>query len=484
MLNNRKMKFHIHSPFPIYSNESIQICSLCNAFITSISSSDNSHFFLNEIEKIPFDYYRNLLINDNQTNIEKPLMINDKRRVIIETYSKIKKKYSLSNNVFHLAVMLLDILIDNDKNKKNLEKLAFSCLMLSIKFYGIQTEEFSIDNLGVYFFMKEKFNHLLNKSKKEIKYNEINCLSCLKYRLNYITSIDYVEYFSCMGIFFESENVEINKKTLLKKVYDLLEEILTLAPYTSIPPLELGCVCISLARDYFKLDNTGIWRDILFNLYEINIQRYCKVFDIVMHLLNKKQTNNVRVSRPSKLFQSNFFSKTGSTNSNYNNSPTKEKSKENFPKKRIKKGIELSLDISNSSLNEYIKSNIISFKQKEKVKHKSTNNSSDSNYIRRETELSTKATPEIIKYTRNKVRNIKSFVFPYQKMKTIMPNNNESINTSRKKINLRNISDILKKSKIKKHKDNGFHRIISSSLDHYSNVKNIDIQKNKKLYQK
>lgn len=484
MLNNRKMKFHIHSPFPIYSNESVQICSLCNAFITSISCTNNSQFFLNEIEKIPFDYYRNLLINDNQLSIEKPLIINNKRRVIIETYSKIKKKYSLTNNVFHLAVMLFDILTDNDKNKINLEKLAFICLMLSIKFYGIQTDKFSFDNLGVYFFMKEKFNHLLNKSKKEIKYQEIYYLSSLEYRLNYITSIDYVEYFACMGIFFEGENLEINKKALLKKVYDLLEKMLTLVPYTSIPPLELSCVCISLARDYFKLDNTGIWRDILFNMYEINMERYCKVFDIVMYLLNKKQANKVRASRPSKLFQSNFFSKACSTNSNYNNSPAKEKSKENFPKRRMKKGIELSLDISDSSLNEYIKSNIISFKQKEKVKHKSTNNSSDSNYIRRETELSTKATPEIIKYTRNKVRNIKSFVFPYQKIKTTRPNNTESINTSRKKNNLRNISDILKKSKIKKHKNNGFHRNIYSSLDHYSNVKNREIQKNIIFYQK
>ena len=131
---------------------------------------------------------------------------------------EISKRFELSKVITFKAIGLMDKIYINSQNKvpiEYLEKIAFTCVLLSFQFnnyYAIETKcEKNINNFLIN--RRCKYRSRINdcyqyikKVIKDAKYWQIICLKSLNYNLSDYTALDYIYLFFHLGISFSMEN--------------------------------------------------------------------------------------------------------------------------------------------------------------------------------------------------------------------------------------------------------------------------------------
>lgn len=480
MISNDVIKIHKHVKI---KDSSLPICSICFSLMDCISPNMISLSNLNEIESYPFEIFDNLLRNQTSKAINISVFPQKhKRKRIIDFLLKTKRKLNLSNKIIHLTIYLLDTIISTNQEKYNkiIDQICLGCLILSIKFLQNQAE---IPNFKNFEFL---FNTNVFYSLEEIKKYEIFCIKQLKYNLSYITSVDYIQYFESRGIIFindinDNMNNYINIRTFHNKIYEILIKVLYKIPYTDFPPFDLAIFALCQAREYFNLqEKINKSMIIAYRLSEIHYQKINE--QIKQFFASPRNSVGNRSSRTDRSSFLDTANSTGNNNSNFkcrsnkslihleasnNSSRTNQKkniffNKDNSKKKR-NNSVGMKLDSTDSFLNEYIKNNLLLFKNhKEKHGNNKSNHSNDSN-CKKETEVSSNATPENPINSLN-LPNVKKF--KYKKIQDtitinsyfLVPENKKNIKDTKIKKNMsfaRNISDILNDYKNKKSTHNG-----------------------------
>ena len=354
-----------------------------NDFNTIEHYQKQNYNIIKEIETYPLEIFINLLnktMKKTKTTITKSL--NHKRAIAIEKLIKIKKSFHISNKIIHLAIFLMDIILEKTKLNSKTEQILLVCLILSIKFLHNQTEL-------PYF--------------QEIQ---------LQWKNTYLSY-----YFECKGIIFiddinENNKHYINQRLVHSKMNEYLAKIMSKVSYLSIDPLEIACVCICLTRESFGIKEK--WHKFMSDYYNINFydfeNTYLKVKEIIsdnykrveLKILNNNNNchiNNNNLIKVQSCYKDNSNLKK-IMSGKYIFSNTMKKIKRNF-------SLELNKNTT-STLNDYIKSNINEFNNKEKKIHhlNRSNNSNDSNY-KGDTGVSSTCTPETI--SKKSIPKIKGF---------------------------------------------------------------------------
>ena len=253
-----------------------------NDFNTIERNQKQNFNIIKEIETYPLEIFINLLnktMKKTKTTIMKSL--NTKRAIAIEKLIKIKKSFHISNKIMHLAIFLMDIILEKTKLNSKTEQILLVCLILSIKFFHKQTELPYFQDIQ----LQWKNTYL---SYENIKNLEIFCLEKINYDLNIITPVDFIEYFECKGIIFiddinENNRNYINQRLVHSKINEYLAKIMSKVSYLSIDPLEIACVCICLTRESFGIKEK--WHKFMSDYYNINFydfeNTYLKVKEII-----------------------------------------------------------------------------------------------------------------------------------------------------------------------------------------------------------
>ena len=202
--------------------------------------------------------------------------------------------------------------------------------------------------------------------------------------------------------------------------------------YLSIDPLEIACVCICLTRESFNIKEK--WHKFMSDCYNINFydfeKTYIKVKEIISDNYKRVELNILNNNN----YGHGYFNNVNNTNNNFNNVNNTNNNINNINKgyqcfrdnsnlkkfisgkfitsnamKKIKRNFSLELNKNTTStLNNYVKSNINEFNNKERKKHhlNKSINSNDSN-CKKDTGVSSTCTPETI--TKKSIPKIKGF---------------------------------------------------------------------------
>lgn len=377
-------------------NSSQPICAICFSLMDSISPNIISLSNINEIESYPFQLFDALNKNQNFKKFPSENSIkNPKRKNIIDFLQKAKRKLNLSYKIVHLAIYLLDtiISINYEKYIRISEKICIGCLILAIKFLEEQT---GIAPLKNFEFLSSNTFYPLDELKKF----EIFCLKKLKYNLSIVTPVDYLEYFESKGILFINDistmNNYINIKTFRCKIYEILIKTLYHVSYTDFPPIDFAVYALCQARAFFNLKEKI--NQYMAAAYKITNMNYINIYERIKQISTSPR--NSKGNKSSRSERSSFLDTANSSytntsllkcNSNKsllcdNSSCSSAKGRNIFKSKekdRKKRNVSVSMKInsmtSDSFLNEYIKTNLISFKYHNKENKHLCNKSNHSN---------------------------------------------------------------------------------------------------------
>ena len=244
------------------------------------------------------------------------------RTYIINQYKSLCNK--LHNNVnkyeiFYLSLLFNDLILYNCENEPiitNISLLVFCCFYLSVKFRLNQYEVMSIKSLKK--FNPEKFN---DYSNEEIQYVETLCLKLLNYKLNYMTSYDF------LLLLIYNYNP---KKKVIDYSMDILNKIISgdIKEYIFKSPLKIAYEAISFAKEKIKENNYAETIDInnsshhkiKNNNSNVNINsnnnlsnRTSSIYQKISKLINATNENNKYKNNNKK--NNNYLINTISTNS-------------------------------------------------------------------------------------------------------------------------------------------------------------------------
>ena len=244
------------------------------------------------------------------------------RTYIINQYKSLCNK--LHNNVnkyeiFYLSLLFNDLILYNCENEPiitNISLLVFCCFYLSVKFRLNQYEVMSIKSLKK--FNPEKFN---DYSNEEIQYVETLCLKLLNYKLNYMTSYDF------LLLLIYNYNP---KKKVIDYSMDILNKIISgdIKEYIFKSPLKIAYEAISFAKEKIKENNYAETIDInnsshhkiKNNNSNVNINsnnnknnRTSAIYQKISKLINATNENNKYKNNNKK--NNNYLINTISTNS-------------------------------------------------------------------------------------------------------------------------------------------------------------------------
>ena len=171
------------------------------------------------------------------------------RTYIINQYKFLCNKLHNNANkyeIFYLSLLFNDLILYNCENEPiitNISLLVFCCFYLSVKFRLNQYEVMPIKSLKK--FNPEKFN---DYSNEEIQYVETLCLKLLNYKLNYMTSYDF------LLLLIYNYNP---KKKVIEFSMDILNKIISgdIKEYIFKSPLKIAYEAISFAKEKIKENN-------------------------------------------------------------------------------------------------------------------------------------------------------------------------------------------------------------------------------------
>ena len=116
------------------------------------------------------------------------------------------------------------------------------------KFYNLETNEFY--------------------RVKDVKYYEQLCVKMLKYKFDYFTPLNFIEYFLFNGLFFKNtSNFKIEQ--IYEYINELLDNFIDDEHYTNFSPIDIAVSCISCV-----MDGIGIEK-VFLDIYDLTINVEC-----------------------------------------------------------------------------------------------------------------------------------------------------------------------------------------------------------------
>ena len=248
------------------------------------------------------------------------------RTYIINQYKFLCNKLHNNANkyeIFYLSLLFNDLILYNCENEPiitNISLLVFCCFYLSVKFRLNQYEVMPIKSLKK--FNPEKFN---DYSNEEIQYVETLCLKLLNYKLNYMTSYDFLLLLILLLIYNYNP-----KKKVIDYSMDILNKIISgdIKEYIFKSPLKIAYEAISFAKEKIKENNYAETIDInnsshhkiKNNNSNVNINsnnnknnRTSAIYQKISKLINATNENNKYKNNNKK--NNNYLINTISTNS-------------------------------------------------------------------------------------------------------------------------------------------------------------------------
>lgn len=278
----KKIIDHKHIPTRKSNN---CICLICGTIINSILISQKSNELLYEIEQYPIELFNNLLSQDSNRKYSSAanININNKRKALIDKLLLIKKKLRLTNKIFHLTVYLTDMIIDN-ANIIKYDQIGLGCLILAVKYLQNESEVPEMKHFEM------KLNDIFY-SNEELKRYEVHCIQAIKYRLNVVTPIDYIEYFSSKGLLFtyelnhhdnSTENTNsisnnLNANNILATIHEILLKIVNRLSYSAVSSLHIASSCLCLARELYGIKQK--WSPVFASVYKTPFTDFQKVYE-------------------------------------------------------------------------------------------------------------------------------------------------------------------------------------------------------------
>ena len=228
------------------------------------------------------------------------------RTYIINQYKFLCNKLHKSINkyeIFYLSLLFNDLVLYNCENEPiitNISLLVFCCFYISVKFRLNQYEVMSIKSLKK--FNPEKFN---DYSNEEIQYVETLCLKLLNYKLNYMTSYDF------LLLLIHTYNP---KRKIIDISMDILNKIIAgdIKEYIFKSPLKIAYEAITFAKEKLKENNYT-------ETIDINNNSYHKMKNNNNNV--NMSTNNNKNNRASSIYQkiSKLINATNENNKYKNN---------------------------------------------------------------------------------------------------------------------------------------------------------------------
>ena len=252
-------------------------------------------------------------------------------------------------------------------------------------------------------------------------------------------------------------NNYINIKTFRCKIYEILIKSLYHVSYTDFPPIDFAVYALCQARAFFNLKEKI--NKYMSTAYKITNLNYINIYERIKQLStspkNSKGNKSSRSERSSFLDTANSsYTNTSLLKCNSNKSLLCEnistkgrnifKSKEKVKKRNVSVSMKINSMTSDSFLNEYIKTNLISFKYHKDTKHlcNKSNHSNDSQSKKNDTPDTHLNIPYVKKFKYQNIKDITATNLYYPVTQCL----------SKKKKNLSlgmDISDILKNYKKK-----------------------------------
>ena len=127
----------------------------------------------------------------------------------------------------------------------------------------------------------------------EINKCEIYILKCLNYKIDYFTSLHYLQLFSLNGIMFSDDFIKdtykpskrqdlINNLTI-SKIYEKQNEILDFLieeeQYLKIPPIYIALSAVVLSRQIFKINSK--YPEYIENTYKIKFEEFESFYNTI-----------------------------------------------------------------------------------------------------------------------------------------------------------------------------------------------------------
>jgi len=237
------------------------------------------------------------------------------RTYMINQYKLLCNK--LHNNInkyeiFYLSLLFNDLILYNCENEPiitNISLLVFSCFYISVKFRSNQYEVMSIKSLKK--FNPEKFN---DYSNEEIQYVETLCLKLLNYKLNYMTSYDF------LLLLIHTYNP---KKKIIDYSMDILNKIISgdIKEYIFKSPLKVAYEAISFAKEKIKENNYNETIDVNNSSHHKMKNNNNNSNVNISNNSNNNNNNNIRNNRTSSIYQkiSKLINATNENNKYKNN---------------------------------------------------------------------------------------------------------------------------------------------------------------------
>jgi hypothetical protein len=291
----------------IDSSEGCVFCQNCglilypakaNKYISTIKPTENQ----SKTETDPIDLFINSYKETPFITMKKDSIYLEKRMRAIKILEKLNNLYHFSDEIFFLALTYMDYIFKSLYNikkkeitRKNEELYILNCLLLSEKFYDKDIN--IIPDYSIY--LKNTIYYI---DVLDIRENEIECLSILKYKLDHHSIYDILRGYMYNGFIFEKEVDSNSVWHQIKFAYNYAEKIFHDIIYSYIaiiyPPYLIAFVIILLTRKKF-FDSKYMKK--IKKIYGIKQDDYKECYNNVKDFLSKLE-KGLKVSDCNKIF--------------------------------------------------------------------------------------------------------------------------------------------------------------------------------------
>ena len=264
-------------PYPIKPSEYLipKDLDLQQIFTNMLKSSDV--FYKTYASKIP------LLININNNN--------NTRKLLLKYMLKFFEYHNINKKIFFKSILLLDILIfENKKNRLlSLEEIALGALILSIKFNYIENKMFSMKKFQSFFGENAySLNDLLSIERR--------ALYVLNYNLGYFTPMCFMEFLLLNGILFNTDYLEKREyDEIYSRVEEVLEQLMIESNcYLKYKFFHVACAVVAYCRENLKLEK---WPKMLAKDFNLDFSLFQNEYEFFFGKKNKcnRTVNNSRL---------------------------------------------------------------------------------------------------------------------------------------------------------------------------------------------
>jgi hypothetical protein len=189
------------------------------------------------VEVNPLDIYENLnKSSKSEIKINQEIIKNQafyqKRSEMIKLLNKLIHKLRFRSQTFYLSIHFYDIIMQCTDEIRG-ELVATCCLLLAAKFDENDT---TVPNLPYFKNLME--NYYITQD--ELAKFEVNCLTLLDYKLDYITAYHFINFFLSQGIVFSNETVFEQKEYQSNNIQSSTSSSNSSETYRKLKSKEIG----------------------------------------------------------------------------------------------------------------------------------------------------------------------------------------------------------------------------------------------------